>query len=254
MATKTIHNITEGYLQGKKRLAVLVDPDTPDSNALQTIIKKANEAEADFIFLGGSLLVKDALDECIDAIKGMTKIPVILFPGSIMQISGKADAMLFISLISGRNPELLIGSHVIAAPYIKQAKLETLPTGYILVDSGRQTTASYMSGSAPVPHNKPEIAACTAMAGEMLGQKLIYMDGGSGADNPISAKMIGAVRKSVDLPIIIGGGIRDAETAVKICQAGADIVVVGNASEENPDLIKTIAEAVHNVSTPEHIS
>ena len=247
MATKTIHNITEGYQQGKKRLAVLVDPDTPDSNTLQTIIKKANEAEADFIFLGGSLLVKDALDECIDAIKSMTNIPVILFPGSIMQVSGKADALLFISLISGRNPELLIGSHVISAPYIRQAKLETLPTGYILVDSGRQTTASYMSGSAPIPYNKPEIAACTAMAGEMLGQKLIYMDGGSGADNPISTKMIGAVRKSVDLPIIIGGGIRDAETAVKICQAGADIVVVGNASEENPDLIRIIAQAVHNV-------
>lgn len=246
MATKTIHNITEGYLQGKKRLAVLVDPDTPDSSTLQTIIKNANEAKADFIFLGGSLLIKDALDECIDAIKSMTNIPVILFPGSIMQISGKADAMLFISLISGRNPELLIGSHVIAAPYIKQAKLETLPTGYILVDSGRQTTASYMSGSAPVPHNKPEIAACTAMAGEMLGQKLIYMDGGSGADNPISTTMIAAVRKSVDLPIIIGGGIRDAETAVSICKAGADIVVVGNATEQNPDLIKTIAQAVHN--------
>lgn len=246
MATKTIHNITEGYLQGKKRLAVLVDPDTPDSSTLQTIIKNANEAKADFIFLGGSLLIKDALDECIDAIKRMTNIPVILFPGSIMQISGKADAMLFISLISGRNPELLIGSHVIAAPYIKQAKLETLPTGYILVDSGRQTTASYMSGSAPVPHNKPEIAACTAMAGEMLGQKLIYMDGGSGADNPISTTMIAAVRKSVDLPIIIGGGIRDAETAVSICKAGADIVVVGNATEQNPDLIKTIAQAVHN--------
>lgn len=246
MATKTIHNITEGYLQGKKRLAVLVDPDTPDSSTLQTIIKNANEAKADFIFLGGSLLIKDALDECIDAIKSMTNIPVILFPGSIMQISGKADAMLFISLISGRNPELLIGSHVIAAPYIKQAKLETLPTGYILVDSGRQTTASYMSGSAPVPHNKPEIAACTAMAGEMLGQKLIYMDGGSGADNPISTAMIAAVRKSVDLPIIIGGGIRDAQTAVSICKAGADIVVVGNATEQNPDLIKTIAQAVHN--------
>lgn len=246
MATKTIHNITEGYLQGKKRLAVLVDPDTPDSSTLQTIIKNANEAKADFIFLGGSLLIKDALDECIDAIKSMTNIPVILFPGSIMQISGKADAMLFISLISGRNPELLIGSHVIAAPYIKQAKLETLPTGYILVDSGRQTTASYMSGSAPVPHNKPEIAACTAMAGEMLGQKLIYMDGGSGADYPISTTMIAAVRKSVDLPIIIGGGIRDAETAVSICKAGADIVVVGNATEQNPDLIKTIAQAVHN--------
>lgn len=246
MATKTIHNITEGYRQGKKRLAVLVDPDTPDSKALQAIIQKTNEAKADFIFLGGSLLVKDALEECIDAIKDMTDIPVILFPGSVMQISGKADAILFISLISGRNPELLIGSHVISAPYIRQAKLEALPTGYILVDSGRQTTASYMSGSAPVPHNKPEIAACTAMAGEMLGQKLIYMDGGSGADNPISTKMIGAVRKSIDLPIIIGGGIRDAETAVKICQAGADIVVVGNASEENPDLIKIIAQAVHN--------
>lgn len=253
MATKTIHNIYQGYESQRKRLAVLVDPDTPDAESLARIITKANEAQADFIFLGGSLLIKDALDQCISAIKNLTDIPVILFPGSIMQISAKADAMLFISLISGRNPELLIGSHVIAAPYIKQAGIETLATGYMLVDSGRQTTASYMSGSTPIPYNKPEIAACTAMAGEMLGQKLIYMDGGSGADKPISTKMIAAVRKSVNLPIIIGGGIRDAETAVNICKAGADIVVVGNATEENPDLIKAIAEAVHNVSKPEHI-
>lgn len=252
MATKTLHNIYEGYKAGRKRLAVLVDPDTPDSEALTTIITKANEARADFIFLGGSLLIKDALDQCITAIKELTDIPVVLFPGSIMQISAKADAMLFISLISGRNPEMLIGNHVIAAPYIKQAGIETLATGYVLIDSGRQTTASYMSGSTPIPYNKPEIAACTAMAGEMLGQRLIYMDGGSGADKPISPKMISAVRKSIDLPIIIGGGIRDAATAVDICNAGADIVVVGNATEENPDLIKTIAEAVHNASrTPE---
>src|SRR5690606_932867 len=149
MATKTIHTIYQGYESQRKRLAVLVDPDTPDSESLTRIITKANEARADFIFLGGSLLIKDALDQCISAIKNLTDIPVILFPGSIMQISAKADAMLFISLISGRNPELLIGSHVIAAPYIKQAGIETLPTGYMLIDSGRQTTASYMSGSAP---------------------------------------------------------------------------------------------------------
>lgn len=247
MNTSILHKITQAKALKRKQLAVLIDPDTPDEDQLKTIIEHTNECNADYIFLGGSLLIKDALDDCIRTIKKVSSIPVILFPGSILQISGEADAIFFLSLISGRNPELLIGSHVISAPYIRQAGLEALPTGYMLIDSGKPTTASYMSGSLPIPHNKSEIAACTAMAGEMLGQKIIYMDGGSGAETPISAEMISKVRHSVEVPIVVGGGIRNAETARQMCMAGADIVVVGNASESNPAILKEIAEAIHNV-------
>ena len=242
-----LHKIKESSRLNRKLLAVLIDPDTPDKDELKKITEQINEAKVDLIFIGGSLLVKDVLDECISFIKNYTDTPVILFPGSTMQVSPKADAILFLSLISGRNPDLLIGSQVIAAPYVKQAKLEVLPTGYMLIDSGKPTTASYMSHSFPIPRNKSEIAACTAMAGEMLGLQLIYMDGGSGAEQPVDTKMIAQVRKVIEAPIIIGGGIKDAETAVKIAKAGADIIVVGNATEKNPLIIKEIAEALHHV-------
>lgn len=247
MSTSILHKMYKARAEKRKQLAVLIDPDTPDTALLTQIVEQVNSSNADLIFLGGSLLVKDVLDECIKHIKSLTDIPVILFPGSILQISSEADAILFISLISGRNPELLIGNQVISAPYIRQAGLEALATGYMLIDSGTPTTASYMSGSLPIPYHKNDIAACTAMAGEMLGQKLIYMDGGSGADKPVSTDMIAKVRASIDVPIIIGGGIRSAEAAQKICKAGADIIVVGNASEKNPAILQEIAEAVHQL-------
>lgn len=240
-----LKKITQAKADNRKLLAVLIDPDTPTDGQLEAIVEQVNAAQADLIFVGGSLLVKDALDNCIEKIKAKTSIPTILFPGSVLQISEKADAILFLSLISGRNPDLLIGSQVIAAPYIKQSGLEVLPTGYMLIDSGRPTTASYMSGTNPIPHNKSEIAACTAMAGEMLGLGLIYMDGGSGAYKPIDPHMVAAVRKHVEAPIIIGGGIKDAQTAKEICDAGADVIVVGNATEHNPLIISQIAKAIH---------
>ncbi len=247
MSTSILHKIYQAKAENRRQLAVLIDPDTPDDTLLGKIVEQVNQSGADLIFLGGSLLVKDALDDCIRRIKSMTDTPVILFPGSVLQISPEADAILFLSLISGRNPELLIGSHVISAPYIRQAKLETLPTGYMLIDSGKPTTASYMSGSLPIPYDKDDVAACTAMAGEMLGQKLIYMDGGSGAEKAVSTEMIAKVRQSVQVPIIIGGGIKSGDCARKMCEAGADIIVVGNASESNPGILREIAEAVHNV-------
>lgn len=247
MTGEILHIIQSAKAQQKKLLAVLIDPDTPNEKDLAEIIQQINQANADLIFVGGSLLTKDALDACLKQIKSLTDKPVILFPGSVLQISDQADAILFLSLISGRNPELLIGNQVIAAPYVKQAGLEVLPTGYILVDSGRTTTATYMSHTLPIPHQKDDIAACTAMAGEMLGLQLIYMDGGSGADKAISPSMVNAVRQSVDTPIIIGGGIRDTETAKAICKAGADVIVVGNATESNPKVISEIANAIHNV-------
>ncbi len=247
MESTVLHTIKESKSLKRKLLAVLIDPDTPDKKQLQKIVEQINSTKSDLIFIGGSLLVKDALDEYIATIKTYTSTPVVLFPGSTMQISSKADAILFLSLISGRNPDLLIGSQVIAAPYVKQAGLEVLPTGYMLIDSGKPTTASYMSHSFPIPRNKSEIAACTAMAGEMLGLQIIYLDGGSGADQPVDTAMISEVRKVVEVPIIIGGGIRDTDTAVSIAKAGADVIVVGNATEKNPLIIKEIAEALHHV-------
>ena len=231
---------------GKKLFAILIDPDKQSKEELKQIVKKAKSAKADLFFVGGSLLTNDSLDSCLETLKSESDIPVILFPGNAMQVNDKADAILFLSLISGRNAEMLIGKQVITAPILKQSSLEVLPTGYLLIDSGKPTTVSYMSNTTPIPHEKNEVAACTAMAGEMLGLKCIFMDGGSGALNPISEKMIATVRKSVDTPLIIGGGINSGKKAAANCEAGADIIVVGNAIEKDENLIEEIANAIHS--------
>ena len=240
------NNILENKKKGKKLFSLLIDPDKQNNSTLLNIIKKANNAKADFFFVGGSLLAYDSLDSCLSTLKENSDIPVILFPGNAMQVNSKADAILFLSLISGRNAEMLIGKQVITAPILKQSSLEILPTGYILIDSGKPTTVSYMSNTTPIPADKDAVAACTAMAGEMLGLKLMFMDGGSGAKDPISDKMIASVRKSVDCPIIIGGGISSGEKAITNCKAGADVIVVGNAIEKDENLISEIADAIHN--------
>lgn len=231
---------------GKKLFAILVDPDKQNADELKQIITKAKLAKADLFFAGGSLLTNDSLNSCIETLKSNSDIPVVLFPGNAMQVNDKADAILFLSLISGRNAEMLIGKQVITAPILKQSSLEVLPTGYMLIDSGKPTTVSYMSNTTPIPYEKNEVAACTAMAGEMLGLKCIFMDGGSGALNPISEKMIASVRQSIDTPLIIGGGISSGEKAAANCRAGADIIVVGNAIEKDENLIEEIANAIHN--------
>ena len=230
----------------KKSFALLIDPDKQDKKQLLAIIEKAKNAKTDYFFVGGSLLTNDSLDLCLKTLKENTTIPIVLFPGNAMQVNNKADGILFLSLISGRNADMLIGKQVITAPILKQSSLEVLPTGYMLVDSGKPTTVSYMSNTNPIPADKETVAACTAMAGEMLGLKLIFMDGGSGAKNPISEAMIKAVRKSVDVPLIIGGGISSGEKAIANCRAGADIIVVGNAIEKDENLIGEIADAIHN--------
>ena len=239
-------NLQDSRKAGKKLFAILIDPDKQSKEELKQIVKKAKSAKADLFFVGGSLLTNDSLDSCIETLKSESDIPVILFPGNAMQVNNKADAILFLSLISGRNAEMLIGKQVITAPILKQSSLEVLPTGYLLIDSGKPTTVSYMSNTTPIPHEKNEVAACTAMAGEMLGLKCIFMDGGSGALNPISEKMIATVRQSVDTPLIIGGGINSGKKAAANCEAGADIIVVGNAIEKDENLIEEIANAIHS--------
>jgi putative glycerol-1-phosphate prenyltransferase len=230
----------------RKGFAVLIDPDKLEEQALLKTIQIAKNAGVDFFFVGGSLVVTDTLDTVVTTLKKHCDIPVILFPGSPDQITPKADALLYLSLISGRNPELLIGQHVISAPFVRQSGLEVMPVGYMLIDGGTPTTVSYISNTNPIPSNKNDIASCTAMAGEMLGLKLIYMDAGSGAQKAIPTVMISQVAKYIQIPLIVGGGITSAEKAKENCSAGADIIVVGNAVEKDPALISEIAAAIHS--------
>ncbi len=211
---------------------------------MERTVQNACMAKADMIFVGGSLLTSTAFNSSVELVKRWSDRPVVLFPGSPAQLSEHADAVLFLSLISGRNPELLIGHHVTAAPTVKALGIEVIPTGYMLIDGGKPTTVSYVSQTVPIPHDKPGIAACTALAGELLGLRAIYMDTGSGAERTVQPEMVAAVRGSVDLPIIIGGGIRDAVTARSLCDAGADVLVVGTAFEEDPERIFAMREAV----------
>jgi phosphoglycerol geranylgeranyltransferase len=229
-----------------KGFAVLIDPDKINITKAIHLVNLCTEAKVDYIFFGGSLMVSNHVDECLQSIKAHTNIPVILFPGSPSQISRYADALLYLSLISGRNPDLLIGQHVTSAPLVKTSGLEIMSTGYMVIDGGAPTTVSYMSGSLPIPADKEDIALCTAMAGEMLGNKLIYMDSGSGAKNPITESMIQKVSKNIAVPLIIGGGIKDPEKAYVNCKAGADIIVIGNAIEKEESLIKEMSLAIHS--------
>lgn len=240
------NNLLESKATNQKKLAVLIDPDKLRLSSMDHIIKNAIDHDIDYFFIGGSLIVNNQLDQVLVRLKQECKIPLILFPGNSMQLSYKADAILFLSLISGRNPELLIGTHVISAPYLKLSPLEVISTGYMNVDGGVSTTVSYMSNTNPIPKDKRDIAVCTAIAGEMLGLKTIYLDAGSGAHFPVSREMIEAVAGSVDVPLIVGGGIRTPEKAFENISAGADVVVIGNAIEHDPTLVAEMAAAVHS--------
>lgn len=232
---------------GRKSFAVLIDPDKVNEQKITELSDLTAEANVDFLLVGGSLVISNHLDEVVKQIKRQCSIPVILFPGTPSQVSRYADALLYLSLISGRNPELLIGQHVISAPFVKQSGLEIISTGYMVIDGGAPTTVSYISNATPIPFNKNEIAVCTAMAGEMLGMKLIYMDAGSGAERPITEAMIAGVANAIEIPLVVGGGITDPEKAYLNCKAGADVIVVGNAIEKDLSLIKDISAAVHSV-------
>lgn len=247
MVNRIYTSLTEKKRHGKKSFAVLIDPDKVNDAKMQRLITLAMAARVDYFLVGGSLVISNYLDECVQYIKKSCNIPVILFPGSPSQVSKYADALLYLSLISGRNAELLIGQHVISAPVVKNSGLEIMSTGYIVIDGGAPTTVSYISGAAPLPSDKNDIAMCTAMAGEMLGMKIIYMDSGSGAKRPITESMIEKVSQSISVPLIIGGGITDPEKAYLNCKAGADVIVVGNAIEKDESIITELAAAVHSV-------
>ena len=227
--------------RSKKRIALLVDPDGYDNGSLEELIKLINQYPPDLLLVGGSILFKP-IDITITALKLGTRLPVFIFPGNLYQLSDRADGILFLSLISGRNPEFLIGNHVLAAPHLGRSGIEVIPTGYMLIGDGKVSSVEYMSNTGPIPGDKPDIAVATAMAGEMLGLKSLYLEAGSGASHIVEPGIIRAIRKNISLPLIVGGGIRSVENAEELFAAGADMIVVGNALEKDPELIKTFCQ------------
>jgi putative glycerol-1-phosphate prenyltransferase len=234
---------------GEKQLAVLIDPDKTNRDLIIRLSELAEEGGVNYFLWGGSLVNETQAEYYLSLLRAHTKLPIILFPGSIYQLSAQADALLFLSMISGRNPELLIGQHVLAAPRIKRLQLEVIPTGYLYIDGGTNSSVGYMSNTQPIPADKPEIAQATALAGKYLGHRVIYLDAGSGAKHAVSTAMIKAVRKEIEeLPLIVGGGIRQPEQAYQALAAGADCIVVGNSLEENPELLPQLAAVVRGMA------
>ena len=221
----------------KALFAVLVDPAKTDVSQLNKLLKAIKQRPVDFIFIGGSLANAHQLDQCIQLFKDYQAAPLVIFPGNEVQIHPQADALLLLSLISGRNPDLLIGKHVNAAIQLKKSKLEVIPTGYMLVESGKLTSVAYMSHTLPIPREKNDIACATALAGQLLGMKLIYLEAGSGAEIPVPIEMVKAVKQTLDIPLIVGGGIDSVEKYELALNAGADLIVVGNVLEKKPELL-----------------
>lgn len=230
-------HITSCSKRGKKLFTWLIDPDKYSFESLTERLKIAKKSKVDLIFVGGSLITQDSMSETIINIKKYLDIPVILFPGNSMQINDYADGILYLSLISGKNPDFLIGRHIESAILLKNSGLEVIPTGYMLIDTGSPTSVSYISNTTPIPYNKSEIAMSIATAGELLGLKMIFLEGGSGATKTVSCQMIKTVKKSIGVPLIVGGGITDVKQAEQILDAGADIIVIGNGIEQKPELL-----------------
>ena len=221
----------------QKSIGVLLDPDKAKGTVLQNILGIAERSQTDYILTGGSLTF-NSIDKLIEEVKNLCSIPVVLFPGNLLQLTHKADKILLLSLISGRNPELLIGNHVIAAPHLKDIKEKLISVGYILINSGVKTSVEYISQTDAIPFDKPEIAVATALAGEMLGLKMIYLEAGSGASCPVPLNIVEAVRKNISIPLAVGGGIRNKDEVEAFFKAGADLVILGNGCEKNPELLK----------------
>jgi len=236
MKTEIFSSILQNIANGKKMLAVLIDPDKCTNEHLQTLLPLLKEHTPNFIFVGGSQL-KISFSNLIETFKKEINIPVVLFPGDVTQFSPNADALLYISLISGRNAEYLISQHVKAAIPIKKSGLEVIPTGYILIDGAKKSAVEYISNTQPIPRDKKDIALATALAGELLGMKTIYLEAGSGANMPIPLEMIQHVKSQISVPLIVGGGIKNNAQLQAAYRAGADLVVIGNVLETEPEKI-----------------
>ena len=226
-----------------KKFALLIDPDKYSVQSLIATIYAADELKINAILVGGSL-VSDRIDSTLEIIKKNTNIPVILFPGSLLQLSNKADAILLLSLISGRNPDYLIGNHVLAAPYLKKSGVEIIPTAYILIGEGNSSSVEYISNTKPIPADKYDLVVATAIAGEFMGNKLIYLESGSGSNSSISAELVREVKRNISIPLIVGGGLKSPQQVFEIAKAGADIIVVGNAVENNIDMLEPMVKVL----------
>lgn len=226
---------------------ILIDPDKQDIDTIASLVAQAEESGVDALLVGSSLLISDTLDEVIKMIKENSGLPVIISPGASTHLSRYADAVLFLSLISGRNPNYLIDEQVKAAPLVKKYGLEAIPTGYMLIEGGSYTSVQFISATIPIPRTKVDIAVVHAMAAELLGMKCVYLECGSGSLLTVPDEMISAVRSQIEIPIIVGGGIKDPETARAKVLAGADFIVTGNVLEESDDneLMREFADAVH---------
>lgn len=249
MTTQIYDTLLNAKKSRLKKFVVLIDPDKMRLNTIQETIHLAAQYDVDYFFIGGSLVVNNMLNKVLMEIKNQSDIPTILFPGNSFQLSNKADALLYLSLISGRNAELLIGNHVISAPFLRTSNLEVISTGYMLIDGGITTSVQYMSNTTPIPSAKKDIAVCTALAGQYLGLKQIYMDAGSGATHPVPCDMITSVSEALEVPLVVGGGISSAQKVYDNYAAGADIIVVGNAIESNPQLIREMSVVKEEFNT-----
>lgn len=234
--------IYEKKNEEKRALAVLIDPDQPVDSVVK-IAQQCESSRVDFIFVGGSLVSSGVLSATLKNIRNNFSGKIYIFPGNEFMVDEAADGILFLSLLSGRNAEYLIGKQVVAAPVLAAGNLEIIPTAYLLIDGGKETSVSYISNTKPIPSDKTDIAAATALAGKMMGMQCVYMDAGSGALHSISAKMVTKVKRQVGLPLIIGGGIRNAETALELYKAGADVIVIGNGVEQSTELISIVCKA-----------
>jgi putative glycerol-1-phosphate prenyltransferase len=237
--TNIYNNILQSKANNEKLLAILLDPDKINLNNAGTLIEKINQSPASYIFIGGSLVENNILDKLISKIKQNCDLPIVLFPGNPSQISDRADGILFLSLISGRNPDYLIEHQVKAAPMLKKTQLEIISTGYILIESGNETAVERVSKTKPLDRNNPDLALATAQAGEMLGNKLIYLEAGSGAKQAVPLEMIQFVSQNIKIPLIVGGGIIDLQGIQKAYDSGADIVVIGTAFEKDLNFFKS---------------
>jgi len=224
---------------------VLIDPDRNDENSIQDCVLKANESGVDALFVGGSLMMDSKCLDRVKLIKSCSNIPVIFFPGGVGQLNSHYDAMLFMSVISGRNPHYLIGEQVIAAPLVKDMGIETIPTGYILIDGGAGSTVEFMSGTRPIPMDRVDVTVAHALAGQYLGMELIYLEAGSGAKYPVSSRLIKTVSDVIDVPIIVGGGIKTPEAAAELVNSGASIIVTGTVIEDDVSRMKEFSDVIH---------
>lgn len=239
MKQKIYSQLLQAKLENKKLLAILLDPDKIVLGNIAELISKINQSPATHIFIGGSHVENNIIDELIIAIKQKCLLPIVLFPGNPSQISNEADAILFLSLLSGRNPDYLIEHQVKAAPILKQTQLEIISTGYLLIESGTETAVERISKTTPLDRNDTDLVLATAQAGEMLGNKLIYLEAGSGAKQAVPLQMIKKVSKNIEIPLLIGGGIIDLQGIQNAYDSGADLVIIGTAFEKDNNFFNT---------------